>query len=207
MGDLQATLSDGNSKLGKGPDIRTFSLPPLASCPGVSSWCAGACYAKRPYQRYRETHAQWDRNLDALTTGAPLPVIPASVRAFRIHVSGDFYSAAYVRQWQRHVRRYPDVLFWAYTRNWRRKRMLRALDQLRAEPNVQLFASTDPSIPEVPPAGWRIAFVRDAAGAGPGGDDRFTGLACPEQDHRQESCLTCGYCFRGRRGNVSFKFH
>ncbi len=73
-----------------------------------------------------------------------------------------------------------------------------ALEQLRACPNVEIFASTDPTMP-LPPQGWRVAFIET--------DQRASGVLCKEQTQQQESCLACGYCFRQDKGNVVFKVH
>jgi len=129
-----------------------------------------------------------------------MPEIPKSTKVFRIHVSGDFFSAAYTRRWITLVRQHPDVLFWAYTRSWRVKRIVPALEALRAEPNMQLFASTDMTIKETPPAGWRVANILGDERTGPA-------LTCPEQVGKKPNCESCGYCFRGQRGNVAFKVH
>lgn len=196
-----AKVSPGNAKLGRSVTLAAFSTTPGpdASCPGASDWCKAACYAVNLDRLWPNVAARWAENLVAVQLGK-MPIIGHRVKYFRIHVSGDFYSAQYVRQWIRLVRQHPDVLFWGYTRSWRVKRMLPALEDLRGEPNVQLFASTDGSITEPTPAGWRVAFIEDDVA-------RYTGYACPEQSGRKGSCLECGYCFKGRRGNVGFVEH
>ena len=120
-------------------------------------------------------------------------------KSFRIHVSGDFDSAAYIDKWTQIVERCPDTKFWAYTRSWRIPELLPSLNQLRDLPNMQLFASTDPTIPEPPPLNWRVAYLET--------DARYTGMVCLEQNGKMPDCKACGYCYLKPRGNVSFKIH
>lgn len=191
-------LSEGNSKLGR--EVLTYSRAPEVTCPGASDWCKLACYAKRPFERYENTNSQWSRNAEKrLAPKLPPPRRDGKRRLLRIHVSGDFDTALYVRSWVKMLRDRPDVSAWAYTRSWRRKRLLRALEELRALPNMRLFASVDTSMEEEPPAGWRVAFIE--------GDGRFSGPLCMEQTGAKESCAACGYCFRGRGGNIAFRQH
>jgi hypothetical protein len=81
------------------------------------------------------------------------------VKVFRIHVSGDFYSAAYTRKWIQIVKALPEVQFYAYTRSWRVETIKPALEELRTLPNMQLFASMDATIDEPAPEGWRVATI------------------------------------------------
>lgn len=128
-----------------------------------------------------------------------MPEIPAKAKAFRIHVAGDFFSPEYIAAWIMLVRSRPDVKFWAYTRSWRVAKLLPMLERLRNEKNMQLFASTDWTIEEAPPEGWRVAMLK--------GDDRTQGFQCPEQTGAKKDCASCGYCFKGFKGNVKFKVH
>ena len=190
-----AQLARAGAKIGRIPQL---SLPPVQSCPGASDWCKARCYAKRPYRQYAQTRARWDENYAAVQTGEPLPDLPAGTTEFRFHVSGDFFSAPYIRQWIAFVDRYPNVRFWGYTKSYRVSRLVRALTALRDRPNVQLFASVDESMPE-PPAGWRVAYIAP--------DPRFTGIACPEQAGKVPECASCGFCFRRGTRNVAFTEH
>lgn len=187
--------TDTIGKLGRG--VLTYSRAPLATCPGASAWCAAACYAQRPYQRYPQSRARWDANAATSAVPAlPQPRKDGGRILLRLHVSGDFDTAPYVHAWRRALAARPDVHAWAYTRSWRVARLRKALEQLRALPNVQLFASWDASMLDVPPEGWRVARVADTRG-----------YACPEQDGRKASCAECRYCFDGRRGDVAFRVH
>jgi hypothetical protein len=130
-----------------------------------------------------------------------------------LHVSGDFDTAPYVHAWRHALAARPDVTAWGYTRSWRVPRLRKALDALRALPNVQLFASWDASMgDERPPEGWRAAYIAEGprAPAPPDGGlapASVQAYACPEQDGRKADCASCRYCFDGRRGDVSFRVH
>ena len=194
---------DGKRNKKIGPGIGTFSITAggadvSGSCPGASSWCQAACYAKKSAAFRTSVRTRWDLNFAAVKAGH-MPTIPEGLGAFRIHVSGDFFSVAYIRAWVRLVRLHPETKFWAYTRSWRVKRLLADLELLRAEPNVQLFASVDETIAQSPPAGWRVARIQ--------GDEPTPGLICPEQTGAKANCAECKYCFKGTRGDVVFKQH
>jgi hypothetical protein len=187
-----------NTKLGP---VYSFSLPSLSSCPGASEWCKKHCYAKR-YERIRpKCREAYQSNMDllgdmeqfiTLMSGA----LPRLLPCFRIHVSGDFTSVPYIKAWSSICKAYPGVKFWSYTRSWNIPEFLPALNQLRRLPNVQLFASTDPTMP-LPPKGWRVAFIQN--------DQRSLGEKCLEQSGQAGSCMDCGYCFVEKTGNVVFK--
>jgi hypothetical protein len=138
------------------------------------------------------------RNHDS---GPGVPDLPEGTKLVRIHVSGDFDSVAYVERWIEIASDNPETLFWAYTRSWRDISIRLSLEKLRALPNVQLFASTDESITESLPYGWRVAWIQ--------GDPRANSksLTCPEETGKKANCEECGYCFKGRKGDVTFLRH
>ena len=47
-----------------------------------------------------------------------LPPEPSGRRFFRVHDSGDFFSAEYLRQWKAVADRLTEIMFWAPTRIW-----------------------------------------------------------------------------------------
>jgi hypothetical protein len=120
-------------------------------------------------------------------------------RVFRIHASGDFYSAPYTRKWIQIVQALPDVQFYTYTRSWRVETIRPALEELRTLPNMQLFASIDATIEEPAPEGWRVAIIDP--------DQRYQGMQCLEQIGKAADCQACGYCFWKTSGNVVFQLH
>ena len=179
---------NGNAKLGK--HVGAVNRLAVGTCPGASDWCKSVCYADR------YTH-RWPRIAGLYQGDLVLPEVPRP--AVRIHASGDFDTVGYVREITKWVESHPGTRFWAYTRSWRVRRLVPALETLRALPNMQLFASVDASIHDVPPAGWRVAFIE--------GDPRYQGPTCMEQTGTQPDCESCGYCFVGHRNNIGFKEH
>ena len=204
-------LSKGNKKLGKMPN---WSLPAGPSCPGASVECAAFCYAKKGQMRMVHArgiyHANWEEAEKPTFVEDMLAAIDKTkTKVFRIHVSGDFYSKGYIWKWLQIIDAMKDVKFFAYTRSWDVPDLLPALERLRSLPNMELFASVDPSMGD-PPKYWRVAYME--------GDSRFrkglsiapnqtAGIKCPEQAGTMPDCGACGYCFRKKRGNVEFKLH
>ena len=210
MGYRQAasTLSIplGNTKLG---NIPSFSTLAHVTCPGASEWCRQVCYAQKLIIQYKNTASAYQRNTDARNKLGWADEMVSLINGnhwpeFRIHVSGDFDSAVYILRWCHITYQCPDTIFWAYTRSWNQPELLPALEMLRSLPNVQLFASIDPTMPNDIPEGWRVAFID--------GDDRYKGMTCleqrdPDSKAKMPDCDACGYCQRKQRGNVRFIVH
>jgi hypothetical protein len=217
----------GNRKIGM--NVFTYSRPagcatfenPDGTCPGSTPECEDLCYAKRIKGPVRDNYERNRLN--------DVPPIPAECKLLRLHVSGDFDTRHYINNWIVQLQRRPDVIAWAYTRSWRVPELLPALEVLRALPNMQLFASIDPSMKELPPAGWRRAWLDRSwdkcLSTGREQEDRqkylFDGsesnsvcitdgtpsYVCPEETGRKPDCESCGYCFRGKRNDVTFLEH
>jgi len=193
-------LPIGNTKVGR---ACTFSLPSFITCPGATPWCFRHCYAWRIERLRPHCRRAYQRNLELSLAredfvAGVLERLPEKAPFMRVHVGGDFYSIAYIDAWRRIVEARPETGFWCYTRSWTREELLPALTRLRGLPNIQLFASVDPEMPLAPP-GWRTAYVV--------GDGRAEGLPCRHQQGAARSCLDCGYCLNGNRGNVVFQLH
>lgn len=198
---LGISFGEGNTKVGE--DVFTFSLPAKKSCPGASAWCLKRCYAWRYEQRRPACRKAYASNL--ALANAPerfaetvIGVLPRILPCFRIHVSGDFHTVQYAEAWIRICQAFPQTLFWGYTRSWAAPELREPLERLRDQPNIQLFASVDPTMP-LPPRGWRRAYVAT--------DSRALGISCSRQIGQHGSCLVCGYCFRRRWGDVVFQVH
>lgn len=223
----------GNNKLGA--SVYTYSrkagaantsFSNLGTCPGATDECESICYAKRIDGPVKQIYV--------MNSDDDVPAIPTDCRLLRIHVSGDFDTSFYVQHWISRLLDRPDVTAWAYTRSWRVPTLVPDLEQLRALPNVQLFASMDPSTKELPPAGWRRAWLDrawDSLNAmkwgvetrltpfyTPGKDvlisehnqvtfDGGTSYVCPEETGRRATCEACRYCFDGKQNDVTFLEH
>ena len=164
-------FSRGNSKVG--PHVFLFNLPTRKACPGMSPICERVCYAMPPgvWPRWL---AKYEENLVA--AGQPDFVRRAVVELqereailLRIHSSGDFFGAEYVRKWAEILRAVPQVTAWAYTRSWWSMRegrpspaMIGELRRLASVENMRLWFSCDASM-GLPPKveGVRVAFLQD----------------------------------------------
>ena len=102
-----------------------------------------------------------ERNFERSKKKDFVELMVAQIRAFsvlmlRIHAAGDFYSARYIRKWIKIVRQCRRTTFFAYTRSWVVPDYLDAILELAKEPNVELWLSSDRTMPEPP----RIEGVR-----------------------------------------------
>jgi hypothetical protein len=201
------TISKGNKKIGRIANVSTVAG---VHCDGKSSLCSDPnfCYAMRFLfklhgPKYMDNYLA---SLSADYVPYMIATIPtytkhAKFPSFRLHVSGDFPSVAYVDKWIVIIDALKDIKFFAYTRNWTVAEYMPSLERLRALPNIQLFASLDNSMSQDPPAGWRVAYIA--------GDSRANGFDCPEEARpkKKKNCEECKFCFMGSRGNVIFTPH
>jgi hypothetical protein len=215
-----------NTKLGQG--IAGFSLPAVTTCPGRTALCEGICYATSGFFRFSNVRRSLQSSYDASRQDGFASVISneisrrSSIKAVRIHPSGDFYSAEYISSWISIVKSSPDTRFWGYTRSWRKPELLSKLKELSELPNIELFASIDeeagrqPSnqkspgqdgtkVPEVPPAWLRLADVVDSWD-----EVDSTYVQCPNLKNKDITCSKCTYCFKpsgSKKVNVAFTKH
>lgn len=208
---------DGASEIGFGPYNE-------GTCPGATPECQSICYASRPVAEQGAVMGMWQDN--SVTEEVP-DELPYDCVFLRLHVSGDFTSERYIDGWTNLIARNPHVKVWAYTRSWRVPALLPALERLRALSNVQLFASMDLSTEEMPPAGWRRAWIDGDERAGQvrsvhahsnvaemlddfevqRTSDDVKALICPEETKAVANCVECGFCFHGTRNDVIFLKH
>ena len=139
-------LQKGNTKLGK--EIYAFSLPAHFTCPGETEACASVCYAKNGFYNMNNVKDSLRMNLELSQRKDFVAKMIAAigrrdVKVFRIHPSGDCYSAEYVRKWIQIAKAYPAIKFYLYTRSWRVADILEALLELAALDNVSLWWSAD----------------------------------------------------------------
>ena len=139
---MKLSFGHGNAKLAK--DTMTFSVPAGRTCPGAKdckSWVnldgkisdghdtIFRCFAASDEVKYPSVHKSRVSNLAAITeairNGNGGEFIAAQVKAnrrkytrkVRIHVSGDFYSSAYLNAWLETIRLTPDLQFYCYTKS------------------------------------------------------------------------------------------
>src|SRR5262249_22881737 len=132
-------FGSNNAKLGK--RVKTFSLPAGWACPFASDCLSRAdrqtgkikdgpdtqfrCFAASDEARHGSARkARW-HNFNLLKGKTVLEMADLiessmpSAEAIRIHVSGDFFSQAYLDAWLEVARRRPDVRFYFYTKSLR----------------------------------------------------------------------------------------
>jgi hypothetical protein len=217
-------LSPGNTKLGRRGLIWGFGLPSARPdvCVGASDACREHCYAAAMERLRPAVLARYERNLQLSRLPDFEAVVVAlivvnTIAVVRIHVGGDFYSAAYARKWLRIARRLPEVCFYTYTRSWRDRRIRPVIEQLAGLPNVRVWYSCDrdTGVPDRVPKRVRLAWLMTAQDDLPppradlvfrvrrlrGRQAKRIGLTlvCPVENgatgHRTD-CNRCGVCWR-----------
>lgn len=195
-------ISKGNSKTGA---IPSFSLPSGRTC---SAQACRTCYQQGCYARKLErlrpnVRQSYEHNLSVMTlhpddAEACLNAyfdLPNATRLFRIHVSGDFFSAGYFEMWLRVIRSHPGTQFLAFTKQV--SVITPYLDQLPA--NLSLVWSAWPGTP-VPrhirkalPVAWMQDDTERRVPA--------SAMTCPG------NCETCGRCWTLNGSDVVFRKH
>lgn len=217
-------LTPGNKKLGERL-IWTFGLPSGRAdvCVGLTDACREHCYARQVEHLRPAVLARYEKNLRL----SRLPDFAQRVRYFilnhditvvRVHVGGDFYSAAYARKWLRVLRWLPSVRFFLYTRSWRHAAIRSVLERMAELPNCRVWYSCDreTGVPAHVPPRVRLAWLMTGADDPPPADTdlafrirrlrrqprtRIDGVrVCPEEDGvvRKEpvTCDRCRLCWR-----------
>jgi hypothetical protein len=210
-------LAVGNRKLGEG--VGHFDLPPVISCPGRTSACLSACYARRGRFRFANVTARLAYCYEQSQRPGFPRKLTAEVRRrgvmhFRWFSSGDVYSAEFARKMLSVMRELPLVTFWLYTRSWRVDDILPALAEMALLPHCSVWFSVDrvSGVPAAVPPGVRLAYMQDRDGALPGVDLVFrtrralslpaVGLpmVCPADTPTgraaETTCGACQHCFR-----------
>ena len=144
-------ISPGNEKT----ECFSFDIPAKVTCPGMTESCGKLCYAFKLAQVYRNVGAKHQRNLEFANTDKfvmhMIREIPRRCE-FRIHVSGDFYSAEYVAKWRKIIAARPDVTFYTYTRSWQTSAIWSLLLKLHENfenVNINLSVDSDTGAPRV----------------------------------------------------------
>lgn len=209
-------LARGNTKLGE--NIYSFSLPAIDTCPGRSKLCEKACYATRGHIRLVAATGSYERKLErtkqkSFVRDMTDEIRLRGVRVVRIHVSGDFYSAAYIEKWIQIAEASRSVKFFVYTRSWRLPKLRKALDRLSKLSNFRLWYSCDKEtgLPSKLTKRTRIAYMavddNDTPEAPPDlvfrvkrmtVKKRSSGaLVCPTENgtKAEVTCQKCGLCW------------
>jgi len=118
----KSILKAGNRKLDK--SVLIFNLPDAYTCPGASLGCLKFCYAKpaKSNNPRATAIARYARYLLTLRNDFVDIIVKElkskrTIKAVRIHESGDFYSTAYFRKWIEIAKQLPHITFYAYTKS------------------------------------------------------------------------------------------
>jgi len=236
MAVISKTTQPGHKLRG----IRSLSFMPAIStvkpcdqsCPVVTPFCRGECgnkpcYAFQPVLQYTNTRKAWAENYRLWKSNSfdfEIEIMKGlkNQARFRWFVGGDipkYRGGAFIKMMIRIAKATPECQHFGFTRTWMIPEYRKLLNVLRKLPNVQYFASHDPTMPK-PPNGWRVA---DIAMDLPDAlrlitDDPLNrNVICPEQlekvrypqrraSERAVNCKKCGYCMRNG-GSVIFLNH
>lgn len=135
-------ISKGNEKT----ECFSFDIPAKVTCPGMTESCGGKCYAFALARVYKGVNAKYQRNLEFANSDKfvahMIREIPRRCE-FRIHVSGDFYSVAYINAWRKIVAKRQDVTFYTYTRSWVIPELWNEILKLNNYINININISVD----------------------------------------------------------------
>lgn len=138
------------SKVREWPEQKNgFALPAIREiCTHATPTCWKGCYAKKGRLAFGNCKRKYLKNYQALlkagTARGMANLILEELRKvrfsiFRIHVSGEFFSATYAAAWARVCHEYPDANFWCYTHS-QEPDVIRILNLI---PNLKAFLSCD----------------------------------------------------------------
>lgn len=103
--------------------VRNGKLTRMRSCPSAGD-CAKLCYALQGGFNFDNTKIAHTRNLQAYfndPTQLAMDIVEAiqskrKIKAFRVHDSGDYFSAGYARWWFKIIKQLPEIQFYSYTK-------------------------------------------------------------------------------------------
>lgn len=106
--------------------LYSFGIPAVKTCPNADS-CKSGCYATQGAYTFKYSRVARDNRLsDTRSDMFPILMGEDIVKAIknakdrkvyiRVHDSGDFYSPRYQLAWYHIARAFPNVIFYAYTK-------------------------------------------------------------------------------------------
>lgn len=209
-------ISMENTKMGM---IPSFSLPPVSTCP-LSAPCAkNGCYMKklvaiRPALRKSLTNNLEVVNRDHGNTFKKQLngwLTMYEPKAFRFHVSGDFFSPWYLDACVSVAKLHPRVKFFAFTKQFDvlSKWMYTANNKLPKNFAIILSAWTREENTWCPPSGLMKRFPVAWVGRSTNPDHYFTAWNNGNIKKCPGKCDECGACFNRKRkdGDLLFEYH
>ena len=203
------SISKGNSKL---QGINNFSLPPVKSCPNCS-FCFQTltnsqgkkikleCYAMKAYKSKvrQNVRKAWDKNFNIAQENLEkfyddmVEFLKHTRKTiFRIHVSGDFFSQAYLEKWFEIIRLFPNIRFLTFTKAF-------SLDFSNKPINLIVYASIMPNM-AIPLDFINRFNTLQAFCDIPENYNPTIATKCPG------SCAKCQFCWSSQK-NVFFAVH
>jgi hypothetical protein len=185
---LQSVKS--NPKIGKGKGIvqvkkwrgmpmYQVTLVERETCPSTcEQW--STCYGNNSPFRSRQDYTEpsffprLKLELDKLEKKYPHGYV------IRLHVLGDFSSLTYTQQWILWLARYQGLHIFGYTHHKPTSRIGKLISQGNTFTDRFRVRFSDSNVP----FSARVETL-----------DKATGIVCPEQTGKTESCLTCGLCW------------
>lgn len=203
---VQVRISAKNSKLG---NIPSFSLPSISACPGATSECKKICYAAKIERIYKNAAKAYEINMAAIDDPAFVPTLAAEITnlvkkkhtdTFRWNVSGDITNIKYLLNMKQIMMHFPNITFYAYTRNWALPNWIPHLENIKKLANFTLLASMDDehlTKNMFPPPEWRIAYVGNKTVSEFAALVNKKVIVCPNQANKTKAilCDKCNYCF------------
>lgn len=177
------SISTGNTKMGK---IPSWSLRPGEDCTN-SELCGVKCYAKKAYRQYPVTRRALTNNRKAVDDGTWIEEVSnfltrKAPKLFRVHVSGDFVTREYAKQWASIARRFPRTKFLAFTKSFKE------VGGIAWPSNFAIVRSAFP--------GMRVAGRSPIAFAGE--PEEYTGKMRERAKNAfvcRKKCTDCGWCW------------
>ena len=167
------------SKMWKGMTMYSLTLEERDTCPSdCEQW--DNCYGDNmPFaHRFDHTHSDFiqflDTQLKDLNNKHPEGFV------VRLHVLGDFYDTLYAIQWQLWLNKYENLHVFGYTHH----------------KSTTTVGGVLSNINTLYPNKCRIRFSDDPNTEFSAHVNNWSsGIQCPEQVNKTDSCATCGYCW------------
>jgi ferredoxin len=174
------TISNGNQKLGKIPNL---SLVPVKDCANCTA-CRKDCYALKAWRLYPSVRRAWGANSKSFRRDSAKACREVSAwiakhkpRFFRWHVAGDILDQAHLDGIANVAKEHPQTLFLCFTKR-------HDLSFHSIPGNLSIVLSMFPSMP-MPSQSLPIAWMQD------GTETRIPANAMECPGH----CDRCGMCW------------
>lgn len=214
---IRDPLEKGNTKTGCSGScfeiIFVWNLPPCVTCPGASLWCETHCYnldlrsdiynidlwCENWWKAIYELEKLESDIINQLTEYNDKSI------AVRFHSSGDFFSMDYINMWINICKRLKHIHFWGYTRSWAVPELSELIIELSSLENVNLYASVDTSMDQIPNCKMSITVDTDSELSLYLNNDNF--IVCPEQLNLVLNCANCAQCIKKSNKSIVFIAH